>query len=63
MDGGMGRGVGGDGRQAFLGGVGLYRYASDFNASFRRHQSQNIAVYYLFEAVETIETEKLVQTL
>lgn len=26
MDGGMGRGVGGDGRQAFLGGVGLYRY-------------------------------------
>lgn len=38
MDGCMGRGVGGDGRQAFLGGVGLYRYASDFNASFRRYQ-------------------------
>lgn len=45
MDGCMGRGVGGDGRQAFLGGVGLYRYASDFNASFRRYQSQNITVY------------------
>lgn len=63
MDGCMGRGVGGDGRQAFLGGVGLYRYASDFNASFRRYQSQNVAVYYLFEASESTETQKLVQIL
>lgn len=39
MDGCMGRGVGGDGHQAFLGGVGLYRYASDFNFEDISHKT------------------------